>query len=139
MTEYKKITDEQAPLYWDGMSNWVARNYAFLQQGYSFVNEAKNYIMIIFGAALTNKVATFFGFQIEPIWFLYAGIIGLPCLMVAGRWRLYRANKAVDFIINRHGSVTGYSSFNMQVDVVNMQVDVVNTLKEISRKLDKLK
>lgn len=128
---YKKITDELAPLYWDGPSNVIARYYAYLQRGFGFVNEAKNYFLIFFGILWTNKVISFFGYTIGTQWIVLGGIIGIPCLVIVGRWQLFKAAKAVEFIGNRHGSVTGYNSYNMTIETLEVN-------KEQNAKLDKI-
>ena len=130
MDEIKPITFDGAFIdkYWDGPSNFLARQYAYLQRGFGIVNEAKNYFLIIFGSFWTAKAITIMGYSIDPRWTLVAGAIGLPTLIFVGRWQLFKAQKAIEVVSARHGSVTGYNGYNMQIEQTQLLRDIKQLL-----------
>lgn len=135
MSEFKPITfdEEYTHKYWDGFRNFFVRQYTYLQRGFSLVNEAKNYILIFLGSLWTAKAITFFGFTINPNWVTIGAIVGFPCLIVIGRWDLFKASKSREFITNQHGTVTAYNSYNMSVKMVELQELILEELKKINQ------
>jgi len=55
-------------------------------------------------------------------------VIGVPAMIMIGRWHLFKVQKATEYISTMHGAITGYSSFNMQVRQIEL-------LEEINKKL----
>ena len=117
MSEFKKITNTGSFIdeYWDGAINRLARFYAYLTRGFGLVNEAKNYFLIIFGSFWTAKAVTFMGYSLDPRWILVAGILGLPVLIIVGRWHVFRVSKAQQALTMKHESLTGIISYNISV------------------------
>lgn len=121
--EIKPIDDKMAPLYWDGATNRFARYFAYMRRAIGLVNEAK-YLLALFGLGVIKS-----DFVI-PAWLItFGGLISVPVLIAIGRWHLFRVQKAEEFINNRHGSITGYNSYNMTIRMVEL-------LEEISKKLN---
>lgn len=122
MMQFKPIifNDQTHAKYWDGPSNLFVRYHNYLQRGLGLYNEFKNYIMMLFGTYWTVKTMDWWiGYHVPDLWLvgglLIFAIVGLGFLLLAGRWHLYKAAKATEFINNRHGTVTQYDGFNMQV------------------------
>ncbi len=109
------FTPEYIQKYWEGPQNIVVRYYAYLQRGFGLVNEAKNYIFIMFGSYWTVKSISLLGFSLDPAWIIVAGILGLPVLVFLGRWYLFKAQKSAEYINTQHGSLTGFNPYNMQI------------------------
>lgn len=144
MSEYKKIDDSAEYLreYWEGASNSFARYFTYLQRGFGLVNEAKNYFLIVFGTIWTAKYITFMGYTINSMWILVAGVTGLPMLLLAGRWDLFKLSKSKEFAVTQHGSVIKYSGYNMSVTnieqndrIIQQNEETLILLKEINEKL----
>lgn len=136
MLEFKPITftEEYTQKYWEGPTNRFARYYIYLQRGFGLVNEAKNYAFIIFGSVLTVEFVDFFGYKISSWWIIVAGIIGIPILLLAGRWDLFKLSKAREFATVQHGSVTRYDSYNMTVRMIEQQDEIIKLLETIKSK-----
>ena len=134
MSEYKKIDESSEMLraYWEGPSNRFARYYTYLQRGFGLVNEAKNYFLIVFGSIWTAKYISFMGYTVSSNWVIFAGIIGLPVLLLAGRWDLFKLSKSREFATTQHGTVTKYNSYNMAVKQLEILEEVRELLKEIA-------
>jgi len=111
MSDFKYIegSGENLRKYWDGPSNMFARYYSYWQRGLGLVNEAKYYLIAIFGGTILS------GFKPDLWMTITAAIIAPPVIIIAGRWDLYKLSKAREFINGQHGSVTGFNGYNMQV------------------------
>lgn len=110
-SEFKQIDGsvEYLRKYWDGPSNMFARYYSYWQRGLGLVNEAKYYLIAIFGGTLLS------GFKPDLWMTVTAAIIAPPIIILAGRWDLYKLSKAREFIQAQHGSITQWNGYNMAV------------------------
>lgn len=98
-------------------------------------NETKTYLYILFGGYWTIKTADYWlALGIGEIWLVLGigalSLVGLVILLFFGRWDLFKAQKATEFIGQRHGSITGYAGFNMQVRMVELQELILEELKK---------
>lgn len=139
MNKFKPVefSDEYIQRYWEGPSNAVARYYTYLQRGFGIVNESKNYFLIIFGSFWTAKAISILGVTVPPELFLIAGAVGIPILVLVGRWHLFKASKSIEFMTALHGSVTGYQGFNIQVRQVEQNDEIILQNKQIIELLKK--
>lgn len=111
-------TQEYLREYWEGPSNRFVRYWTYFREGLGLLNEGK-YILGLLGLGIF-KSDIIFTWQI-----LLSGIIiGVPILCLAGRWNLFHANKARQFITGQHGTLTRFQSHNMQV----MQTEVMGAI-----------
>lgn len=135
-SEFKKVTisDEYVEKYWTGRENIFIRQFSYLRSGFGLVNEAKNYFLIIFGTYWTARVIVIWGYTINPNWILLIGIVGVPFLVWIGRWELFKAGRAREYIIKQHGSVTQYQDHNMLVDQTEFQKQILEELKKLNKK-----
>lgn len=117
--------------YWDGRANLLVRYWTYLRGGLGLVNEAKNYLLLVFGSFWTAKVIVIAGYSINPNWTIAAGFIGVPCLIWIGRWQLYKANKTQEYMTQNVATITGYNSYNMAIDTLEVN-------KQQNEKLDKI-
>lgn len=135
------FSTEYANEYWDGMSNLFIRHFSYLRQGLGLVNEAKNYFLIVFGTMWTAEYINFFGYKLNSNWILIAGIVGIPILVLIGRWDLFKATKSRQYITTIHGSITQFQGHNMNVFQTllmksiaeKMGVDVKRIEEELSK------
>ena len=138
--DYKPITftDEFIKEYWDGNQNRIVRYQNYLRRGLSLFNETKNYILLLFGSYWTIKTSDYWlAFTIADSWLVVGlGIVagtGLIALLFLGRWDLFRAQKATEFINNRHGTITGYNSYNMTIRRVEQGDEIIDLLKKLNK------
>lgn len=118
--------------YWEGKSNTFVRYWAYLRGGLALVNEAKNYLLVVFGSFWTAKVIEVGGHSINPNWTLLAGLIGVPILILLGRWQLHKAAKPQEFMNTSKGTVIGYQAFNLQVSMLELQENILKELKRLN-------
>ena len=139
MSDFKPIifSGETLRKYWEGPENKFSRYYTYLQKGFGIVNEAKNYILIVFGTYWTVKTMD---------WWIKLGIsdgllavglgiiatIGIGFLILIGRWDLFKLSKAREFAMVQHGSVTQYNPYNMQVRTVEQNDEIISLLKKLN-------
>lgn len=136
MSDFKPIEfdGEFKKQFWEGSSNTFVRYWVYLQKGFEVVNNAKNYFLIIFGSFWTAKVIEIFGYRFNPIWTLFAGLIGFPGLILIGRWLLHRAAKPQEFMTTHKATITGYQGFNMQVRQIKLLEEINRNLKKLNNK-----
>ena len=139
MSNFKPITftEEYTQKYWEGSGNRFARFYTYLQKGFGLVNEAKNYILIIFGTYWTIKTMDWWIRTNLSDMTLVTGlgigaIVGIGFLVLIGRWDLFKLSKAREFAMVQHGSVTQYGNYNMQVKALELQEEILKELKKIN-------
>ena len=140
MSEFKPITftDEFITKFWDGTENKIVRYQSYLRRGFSLFNETKNYILLLFGSYWTIRTADYWlVLDIGDVWLIlglgFCAITGLVFLLYLGRWDLYKAQKATEFINNRHGSITGFQGFNMAVRNLEFQEEILKELKKLTK------
>lgn len=138
MNEFKQIEfdEETQQKYWEGGSNRFARLYTYLQRGFGLFNEAKNYILMLFGAYWTIKTMDIwvkYGFSETTLIVMLSltAVFGIIFLVVIGRWELYKLSKAREFAVQQHGTVTRYDPYNMQVEQTKLLGEI---LEELQRK-----
>ena len=119
--ELKRI-EEYLPEYWEGRTNTVVRYWVYLNRGLDVANQLKYVVAGILALYVILKFT-------NPIWMAVMFIISLPILTFIGRWHLYKAAKSQEYITTIKGSVTGYSNYNAQVEIVVL-------LKQILAKLN---
>lgn len=121
--------------YWIGRENFFIRQVTFLRSGLDLLNEAKNYILMLFGAYWTvRSMDWWLKTGLSELWLLmFIGIgcvIGLVVLLLVGRWNMFRADKARSYISQQHASPTQYQGHNMQVVSVQLLEEILNQLKK---------
>lgn len=122
--EFKKVdgSAEYLRQYWDGWSNILVRYWTYFMNGVNVVNEWK-YIFVLLG------VGVFKSDLVLPWYVLVVGIvIGVPTICLIGRWNIFHANKAKQFIDTNHGNITQFQSHNMQVVRTAMTVAIAEKL-----------
>ena len=139
--KFLKFTGEFIDQYWDGAGNIIVRFYAYLDRGLALFNQTKNYVLLIFASYWTIKTM--------DIWISYgvsnktltigigvAAFFGIVFLVFLGRWYLFRAQKAQEFINARHGTITGWRGFNMQVFQVRLLMAMAEKMGVDVKKLE---
>ena len=131
-----EFNEENLRKYWDGPSNVFARYYTYLQRGLGLLNEAKNYILMLFGTYWTVKTADYWVPLGIPDSTLVLGLgivasVGIVCLIIAGRWDLFKLSKAREFASTQHGTVTRYDSYNMNVRNIEQNDKIIELLEDI--------
>lgn len=132
MSEFKPIdlSAENLRMYWEGASNRFVRYLIYASRGFGRFNEISKYLQIVIGVVLTNKFVTFLGYKIEPTWIVIASLVGIPVIMAIGRWDLFKAQKATEFINQQKASITGYNSYNMQIKQLEILEEILKELKK---------
>ena len=137
MSDFKPITftEEYTQKYWEGSGNRFARFYTYLQKGFGLVNEAKNYILIVFGTYWTIKtmdwwIETNLSDTTLAVGLGITAIVGIGFLVLIGRWDLFKLSKAREFAMVQHGSVTQYGNYNMQVKTIELQEEILKEIKK---------
>ena len=128
LKEFQRVQfdEKYARQYWEGPQNLFIRIYAYFREGVGLINEGK-YILAFLGLGVFKSDILF------QWWMLTAGvIIGVPVLILVGRWDLYRANKARQFITTVHGSVTQWQGHNMAVEQTRMMAEILEELKKLN-------
>ena len=110
------------PEFWEGKTNILVRLWTYAKRGLDIVNDFKYLGAGIFASYYTLKL-------VNPIWMVMMFVVALPILILIGRWHLFRASKTQEFVTTVKGSVLGYDSFNIQVEILEK-------LEEINKKLD---
>lgn len=109
--EFKKIdaSSEYLRQYWDGAANMLVRYKTYFFDGLNLVNEGK-YLIGLLGLGIFKS-------DIVLKWqvLLVGLVIGLPIITLVGRWNLFFANKARQFITKQHGDIAQFQGHNMQV------------------------
>lgn len=126
--EYEKIDSSTEILrrYWDGPTNMFSRYYTYFQRCLTLFNEGK-YLLGLIGLGIWKSTI------VIPGWALILGtIVGFPLMIAIGRWHLFRVQKATEFINAQHGSITGYNSYNMQIDNLNQNEEIIRLLKKLT-------
>jgi hypothetical protein len=127
--------------YWYGKENMFIRLFTYLRSGFGLVNEARNYIFSALAVYWTVKTGDFWG--IHENWILLAMFIGIPILVAVGRWDLYRASKARQFITTQHGSIVRFQTHNLQVLQTAILEEMAKKLgvdmEEVEKKLESKK
>lgn len=124
MAELEKIEQIQKdlPQYWEGRENMLVRFYIYAQMGLNAVNNLKYLVAAIIALYVVLKLT-------NPMWMVAIGLVSIPCLIVLGRWQLYRVNKINEYVTQTKGTVLGYNSYNMQVRTIEL-------LESIDKKLN---
>ena len=142
MTEFKPIifSGETLRKFWDGPSNRFARYYTYLQKGFGIVNEAKNYILILFGTYWTIKTMSWwidlgYSDNMLAVGLIIVALVGLGFLILIGRWDLFKLSKSREFAMVQHGSVTQFGIYNMTVKNLEIQEEQSKLLQEILKKI----
>lgn len=122
MSKFEPITfnEEYANMYWDGASNTFVRYYSYLDRGFELFNKTKNYLMLMFGTYWTIKtmdwwVQTGYSEGILIFGLIVVATFGIGFLVLIGRWHLFKAAQAIEYITQLKGTVTQYKGFNMAV------------------------
>ena len=133
--EFKQITfsEEYHQKYWAGFTNLLVRYYTYLDRGFGVFNQTKNYILMIFGTYWTIRTMEWWTGKGYSDGLLVLGVgaaafIGIGFLIIIGRWHLFKAQKAIEFITTQKSTITGYNGYNMAI----RQLEI---LEEINKKL----
>ena len=106
--------------YWEGKENLFVRYFTYFIEGLNVANTGK-YVLGILGVGIFKSDIIF------TWWVLLLGVVfGVPALCIIGRWNLFRANKARQFITNQHGNIVQWQDHNMIV----AQVELLEILVE---------
>ena len=125
--ELREQIDTLGQKYWEGRENLFIRYWTYLDRGLDMFNQFKYYI----GFPLV--AAAFIPFlEGKTPWLVALTIVGLPILILAGRYKLHKINKTTEYVNAISGSIFQYKPMELSIEQVNL-------LKEISNKLDKLK
>lgn len=137
MSEFQPITfsEEYHQKYWAGFSNIIVRYHSYLQRGLGLFNEAKYYILAFFGSIFAAEVVEVYGYTIDSQWIVLMAILGLPALILIGRWDLFKASKAREFINAQHASITGYNAYNMTIRNIEQNDEIIDLLKKLNERL----
>ena len=127
MSDFKPIQFDGETLrqYWEGPGNVFVRYFSYFQRGVSLANEVK-YLVALFGIGLFTS-----DFQIPGWLMVVAGLVAIPILTLIGRWHMFKAQKALEFITVQHGSVTKYQGYNMQCRQVEQNDEIIRQNNEI--------
>lgn len=124
--KFRPITfsEEYHQKYWAGLPNTFVRYYAYLDRGFGVFNQAKNYILMIFGTYWTVKtmewwIGTGYSEVMLVVGLGTLSFLGICFLVILGRWHMFKANKAIEFI-NSQTTITGWDGYNMQVFNVSL-------------------
>ena len=117
MNQFKFIQFDPENLrrYWEGPSNRFARYFTYWQRGMGWLNEGRLYFYLFGGGLFAAEFIEVFGYKIPVEAIIFAAIIGIPIIIILGRWDLFKFNKAREFVTTQHGSITQYQGFNMTV------------------------
>ncbi len=115
--DFKKVDDstENLARYWDGPSNRFARYFTYWQRGMGWLNEGRLYFYLFGGGLLASEFIEIFGYKIPVELVLVVAVVGIPIIILVGRWDLFKLNKARQFITTQHGNITKFQGHNMQV------------------------
>ena len=109
--DFKKVdnTGEYLREYWDGLENMFVRYWTYFMDGLNVINEAK-YLLGLLGIGLF-KSDIVFTWQVLVL----VVVVGFSVVCLIGRWNIFRANKAKQYIAGQHGSLTQFQAHNMNV------------------------
>ena len=115
--DFKPITisQEYTNKYWEGPSNMFARYYTYWQRGMSLLNEARLYFYLIGGGLFTAEFIDVFGYKIPVELVIVGAALGIPMIIIAGRWDLFKLSKAREYATTTNGTITQFNSYNMAV------------------------
>ena len=109
--DFKKVDSslEYLNQYWNGPENWFVRIWTYFFNGINVINQGK-YLIGLLGLGIFKSDVTF-------TWQMLAlgVIIGTPIIIIVGRWDMFKATKARQFIQGQHGSITQFQNHNMAV------------------------
>src|SRR3990167_5584753 len=100
--------------YWDGATNRFSRYLAYFMKCVELINQGK-YILAFLGLGVFKSDIVISGWTL-----LLGGLIAIPIMIIIGRWYMQKAQKTMEFVNMLTGSVTGYDSYNMQVETVKL-------------------
>src|SRR3990167_1102149 len=91
--ELREQIDTLGQKYWEGRENLFIRYWTYLDRGLDMFNQFKYYI----GFPLV--AAAFIPFlEGKTPWLVALTIVGLPILILAGRYKLHKINKTTEYV-----------------------------------------
>lgn len=137
MSQFKFIDSsiENLRKYWDGPSNRFSRYFTYWQRGMGWLNEARLYLYLLGGGIFASEFIEVFGYKIPVELIMIGAALGIPIIVLIGRWDLFKLNKAREFINSQYGSVIGYNNYNMQVLQVHLLEKIAEKLGVDTEKL----
>lgn len=123
--------------YWEGKSNTFVRYYAYAQRGIGLLNEFKYYFIFLFSGYWTVKFTEIVGIRINPAWVVVAGVLGIPVLILIGRWHLYKAQKPIEYVTTMNGSIQKFGMYNMGVRQIELLEDLNKNINQLIESLKK--
>ena len=122
--DIQKQLEALGGLYWEGKENFLIRYWTYLDRGLDIFNKFKYYLGFPLAA-----VAIFPFMKDHMIWLVGLVIVGLPILILIGRYQLHKISKTTEYVNAISGSI-------FQFKPMELTIEQVKILKEIKELLD---
>lgn len=130
MSDFEPIDHEKSRIaYWTGRKNRIVRYWTYLERGFDLINKGRYFILAIFGVYIALKL-------INPLWLVLMFIVGIPVMILIGRYYLHRVVKVQEWVNVTFGSVLGFNQYNIEVRQMELLEKQVELLEKIEKKLD---
>lgn len=127
----KQIT-ELGEKHWEGRENYLIRYWVYLDRGLDTFNQFKYYIGFPLAAG------AFIPFLADKLsWLIVLSILGLPVLIVVGRYRLHKVNKTTEYVNAISGSIFQFKPMQLSIEQVSLLKEIRDKLNENLIRLNK--
>ena len=119
-----KQLEELGNAYWEGRENYFIRYWTYLDRGLEVFNKFKYYI------GFPIAVAAIFPFMKDHmVWVIGLTIIGLPVLIIVGRYQLHKVAKTTEYVNAISGSIFQFKPMELTIEQVQILKDIRELLK----------
>lgn len=123
--DLQKQIDELGSLYWEGKQNFFIRYWTYLDRGLEMFNKFKYYIGFPLAAgALIPFLADKLG------WLVSLTIVGLPILIIAGRYDMHKISKTRAYVSTIMGDIFQFKPIQLTIEQVNLLKEIRDELKK---------
>ena len=117
--DLQKQIDSLGQKYWEGRENYFIRYWTYLDRGLEVFNKFKYYI------GFPIAVAAIFPFMKDHmIWVIGLTIIGLPVLIIVGRYQLHKVAKTTEYVNAISGTIFQFKGFELGIEQVKLKIAI---------------
>ncbi len=123
--DLRKQLDELGQTHWEGKQNYFIRYWVYLDNGLEVFNKFKYYIgfPLAAGALLPFLEGKF-------AWLVGLTILGLPILIVVGRYKLQKVDKTMQYVQTISGNLFQFKPMELSLEQVDLLKDIRDKLNE---------
>src|SRR3990167_2978013 len=127
--DLQKQIDSLGQQYWEGRENYLLRYWTYLDRGLEVFNKFKYYI------GFPIAVGAFFPFMKgHLIWLGGVMVIGLPILILIGRYQLHKVAKTTEYVNAISGTLFQFKGMELGIEQINILKEIKDLLKNINDK-----